>query len=136
RADQLHVGRIRLVEQQEDVVRRDDGAAAGLAVAGRINALIVERDARVLHRVAVEEQSRRCGIDGDAAKAEGLEQLVDPPLLPEDRYLQDIERRRLRRPQVGGGEGGPGLDLTGPVMAELTGIYSLRRDRNCTGRNQ
>src|ERR1700736_3798491 len=104
RADQLDVRRVGLVQQDQDVIRRNNWATARPAVGGRIDALIVERDTRVLDRVAVEQQPRRFGIDRDAAEAEGLEELVDTPFLPEDRHLEDVERRRLRRPEVSAAE--------------------------------
>ena len=100
RADQLDVRRVGLVQEDQDVIRRHNRATARPAVGSRIDALIVEGDTRVLDRVAVEEQPRRFGIDRDAAEAEGLEELVDAPLLPEDRHLEDVEGRRLRRPEV------------------------------------
>ncbi len=55
RADQLHVARVGLVEQEQDVVRRHDRATPRPAVVSRIDALIVERDTRILNRVAVEQ---------------------------------------------------------------------------------
>src|SRR5260370_23045374 len=99
-ADQLHVGGIGLVEQERDVVRRHDRTTPRPAVDRRIDALIMERDARILELVAVEQQTRRIGIDGIPAEAECLVELHSTPTMPGHPYLPGLYRRRSPRHSV------------------------------------
>ena len=134
--DQLDVGGGGFFQQQEDVIRRDDRSSSGLAVDRWIDAFIVERDARVGDRVTVEQQPRRRCIHRNAAQTEGLENLVDATLLPEHLHLEDIERGRLRRPEVRVRQRERGVHRNRPVMAQLAAIDALRRERQRTRRDQ
>ena len=134
--DQLDVDGVRLVEQEQDVVRRDDRTAARPAVHRRIDALVVKCDSREGDRVAIEQQARRAGVDADVTQAESLVQLIRSPLLPEHLDLEDIQRWGLRRPERGIGERKAGVHLARPIAAELAGIEPLRRDRHRAIRDQ
>src|SRR5207247_10519866 len=63
-ADQLNMAGVGFVQQDEDVVGSHHRTAPRLAFDRGVNAFIVERDARVGDRVAVQEQPGRRGIDG------------------------------------------------------------------------
>ena len=134
--DQLDVGGVSLVQQDEDVIGRDDRASPRLTLDGWIDALIVKRDACVGDRVAVQQQPGRRRVHGDAPQTEGLEDLVDATLLPEHLHLEYVKRGRLRRPEIGVRQGERGVHRNRRVMAKLATVNALRRERQRTRRDQ